>query len=232
MLYTPRTIALLCELFHPPQQLDPAPIQKIHNRMFEGGDPTYSSFAVAPYGAVLTNPVHQPGASSLAAFLADRFQFREELSSLTHDGFAARVREVARQACELRGIQVFTAQQVTVRTLVNPRQFKDSRSFLKQGMFGFDDETEIFGREPQLFGIRLVFPPQSGQTGAFALRVESFNNDPRSIYIENQATFGPVLVENGLATIEQNILDTYRFVVENTVRFVARFDARARAEDA
>src|SRR6185436_13817342 len=106
MLYTPRTIALISELFHPPMQPDPAPIQKIHNRMFQAGNPAYSSFNVTPLGAELSNPVHQPGASSKAFFLADRFKFREELSSLTHDGFAARVRDVAQQVCELRGIQV------------------------------------------------------------------------------------------------------------------------------
>lgn len=232
MLYTPRTIALISELFHPPVQPDPAPIQRVHNQMFQSGDPAYSSFSVTPAGAVLSNPVNQPGANSYAAFLADRFQFREELSSLTHDGFAARVKQISAQVSELRGIQVFTAQQVTIRTLVNPRSFKDSRAYLKQGMFGFDDETEAFGREPQLFGIRLVFPGDAGQTNAFSLRIESFNNDPRSLYIENQGNFGPVLVERGLDPIEENILDAYRFVVDNTLRFVGCFDAPAQAEEA
>ena len=232
MLYTPRTIALISELFHPPLTPDPTPIQKIHNRMFQAGDPAYSSFAVTPHGAVLSNPVHQPGASSFAGFLADRFQFREELSSLTYDGFALRVGDVAKQVCELRGIQVFTAHQVTIRTLINPRHFKDSRVFLKQGMFGFDDETKSFAREPHLYGIRLVFPQRPGQPGQFSLRVESCSNDPRSLYIENQASFGPVLVENGLASIEENILDAYKFVVDNTVKFIACFDAPAQTEEA
>lgn len=232
MLYTPRTIALISELFHPPLQPDPTPIQKLHNRMFQGAEPAYSSFAVTPQGAVLSNPVHQPGASSFAAFFADRFQFREELSSLTYDGFATRVREISEQVCQLRNIQVFTAHQVTIRTLINPRHFKDSRAYLKQGMFGFDDEVDAFERDPQLYGIRLVFPAGPGQPGAYSLRVESFNNDVRSLYIENQGTFGPVLVESGLATIEQNILDAYRFVTEKTVRFVSQFDAPAQAEEA
>ena len=48
MIYTPRTIALVCELFHPPQQPDPAPIQRFHNAMFQSGDPLYSSFSVTP----------------------------------------------------------------------------------------------------------------------------------------------------------------------------------------
>jgi hypothetical protein len=168
------------------------------------------------------------------AFLPDRFQFREELSSLTPDGFAHRVKSIATQVSELRGIQVFTAQQVTIRTLVNPRTFKDSRAYLKSGMFGFDDQVEAFARDPQLYGIRLVFQPdpEKGQSSAFSLRIESFNNDPRSLYIENQASFGPIMVEQGLDGVEDNVLSAYRFVVEETLRFVNRFDAPQQAEEA
>src|SRR5690349_3713883 len=81
LLYTPRTIALVCELVHPAMTPDPLPIQRVHNQLYQTGDPPYQSFAVTGAGAVLSNPVSTPGASSLAAFLPDRFQFREELSS-------------------------------------------------------------------------------------------------------------------------------------------------------
>jgi len=114
---------------------------------------------------------------------------------------------------------------------VNPRSFKDSRAYLKQGMFGFDDQVEAFGREPQLYGIRLVFPPDPAHTSSYSLRIESFNNDPRSLYIENHASFGPIMVEQGLEPVEQNVLDAYRFVVEESLRFVARFDAPQQTEE-
>ena len=39
MPYEPRTIAFLCELFHAPQALDVAPLQRVHNSMFESGAP-------------------------------------------------------------------------------------------------------------------------------------------------------------------------------------------------
>ncbi len=231
MSYNPRTVALVAELLHPPMAPDPALVQRVHNRMYEAGQPAYSSFSVTPAGAVLSNPVAQPGASSYAAFLPDRFQFREELTSLTPDDFARQVRVVSEMVLEARGIKVFTGQQVTVRTLVNPRHFKDSRVFLKQGMFGFGNETESFGREPQLFGIRLAFPAEDGQPSAFALRIESYSSDPRSLYIENQAVFGPVLVEQGLASAEANVLEAYAFVLRNALRFVSCFDTPMEQEE-
>lgn len=231
MSYNPRTVALVAELLHPPMPPDPALVQRVHNRMYEAGQPAYSSFSVTPAGAVLSNPVAQSGASSYAAFLPDRFQFREELTSLTPDDFARQVRVVSEMVLEARGIRVFTGQQVTVRTLVNPRHFKDSRVFLKQGMFGFGNETESFGREPQLYGIRLAFPAEDGQPSAFALRIESYSSDPRSLYIENQAVFGPVLVEQGLASAETNVLEAYAFVLRNALRFVSCFDTPMEQEE-
>ncbi len=229
MDYQQRTIAYLCELHHPPLAPDPRPIQKLHNEMYESGDPPWSSFAVTPAGPVLSNPVSQPGAVSLAAFLVDRIQFREELGSMTYEEFGTRIRTVAEQAAERRGIQMFTGQQVTIRCLINPRTFRDSRAFLRQGMFRFGGETEVLGRDPQLYGLRLVFPPGSESPDAFSLRIESYNRDPRSLFLENQGTFGPLITGRSLTQIEENVRSTYVFLRERAIAFVARFDARQEA---
>ncbi len=229
MDYQQRTIAYLCELHHPPLAPDPRPIQKLHNEMYEGGDPPWSSFAVTPAGPVLSNPVSQPGAVSLAAFLADRIQFREEMGSLTYEDFAGRIRSIAEKVSERRGIQMFTGQTVTIRCLINPRTFRDSRAFLRQGMFRFAEEPEVLGRDPQLYGLRLVFPPGTNSPDAFALRIESYNRDPRSLFLENQGTFGPLITGRGLVQIEENVRATYAFLRERAIPFVARFDARQEA---
>ena len=229
MDYQQRTIAYLCELYHPALPPDPRPIQKLHNEMYLAGDPPWASFSVTPNGPVLSNPVSQPGASSSVAFLADRIQFREELGSLTCEQFARRVREVGELAAESRGIPLFNGQQTTLRSLVNPRSYRDSRDFLRQGMFRFAEEPEALGRDPNLYGLRLVFPPEGDATEAFALRIESFHRDPRSLFLENQGTFGPVLVERGTDPLEANVLATYEFVQERVIPFIARFDARQEA---
>ena len=151
-------------------------------------------------GSGPSNPVSRPGEVSTAAFLADRFQFREELTSLTVDEFAERVRTISERVARLSPVQVFTAQQVTVRTLVNPRHFKDSRTYLREGMFGFSDQIESFGRKAELYGLRLVFPPTPEEPNAHALRIESFTSDARSLFLENQASFAPVLEALGSET--------------------------------
>jgi len=225
--YTPRTIALLCELLHPPLRPDPAGIQRIHNRMFEGGAPLYGSFSVTPLGPVLSNVSTRPGAVSQVAFLADRFQFREELSSLTTGEFAERVVQVASMAAEQQKVTLLTAQQVTLRTLVNPRHYKDSVALLQDGMLGMQEEVEVFGRDPRMWGLRLIFPAVPDEPNAFALRIETYTADPRSLFLENQGTFGPHQVQLGLDAVAANIEATYGFLVDRALPFVGRFDVRA-----
>jgi hypothetical protein len=229
MQYTPRTIAFLCDLLHPPQNPDPRPIQRLHNAQFQSGDPVYKSYNVTAEGAVLSNPVTAPGANSSVAFLVDRIRFREELSGLTVESFGARVRAQCEALIREVPLQLFTAQQVTVRTLINPRHFTDSRKFIKAGMFGIGSEMSEFGREPQLYGMRMVFPPGPDGPNAHALRIESFHSDPRSVFIENQASFGPTVVQHGLDPIEENVHVAYRFVVERALRFLSHFDAHQEA---
>lgn len=229
MTYAPRTIAFLCELLHPPLVPEAAPIQRVHNRMFQDGSPAYGSFAVTPTGAVLSNTTTQPGAVSTVGFLGDRIQFREELTGLTLEDFAQRVREVVTMALSERPLPLFTGQVVTIRTLINPRRFKDSRDYLKEGVFGFGEELAELGREPQLYGMRLVFPPTQEEPWAFTLRVESFANDPRSLFLENQGSFGPLVGPAALETLERNTTVTYDFLVGRSLSFLEHFDVRQEA---
>jgi hypothetical protein len=227
MDYQPRTIAFLAELYHPPLQPDPRPAQRLHNEMFGSREPAYSSFAVTPQGPVLSNPVVRVGATSQVSFLADRVQFREELGSMTCEGFAERVGEVGARTAQEREIQVFTGQQVTLRSLINPHSRKDARDFLREGMFRFGDEPELFQRAPQLYGLRLTFPPTESEPSTFSLRVESYNADPRSLFIEVQGAFGPVIVARGLEPLGERVGLAYDFLTERALPFVARFERGA-----
>lgn len=229
MDYSPRTIALLTELLHPPTAPDPRPIQKLHNAMFEGGEPDYSSFAVTPMGPILANPGSQPGSVSQATFLSDRIQFREEHSPLTVEAFASRVMRLAGAAAEARNLGVFAGQQVTVRSLVNPRHHKDARAFLRSGLLRFGEELDIFGTSPQLYGLRFTFPGTASPTGdagavMFALRIESYSADPRSLFLEAQATFGPLDTSGDLSPLANRIGQVYEFLSRQALAFVERFD--------
>jgi len=229
MHYAPRTIALLAELVHQPLAPDPTAIQKIHNDLFQAGNPAYQNFQSAPQGSVLSNPATRPNAASTAEFLADRMRFREELTAVTQEDFATRVTELSIRAAEARGIPQFTGMAVVVRTLINPRNYEDSRELLRESMLGMSAETAVFGRDPALFGLRLVFPPSQAEPNAYTLRIESFAGDVRSIFLENQGSFGPIPVANGADTLRANVDGTYQFLVTKALEFLAQFDVRLEA---
>jgi len=229
MSYKPRTIALFCDLLHAPLAPDARAIQRYHNELFEAGEPAYSSFSATPAGPVLANNPGQPGAVSQAIFLPDRIQIREELGPLTPEEFASRARSVAEGAAPHRGVQNFLAQSVAVRVLINPKNYKDARSFLRDGMFAFAAAVEDFERDPQLYGLRLAFPPDpasgDAQQPAFNLRIESYARDPRSLFLECQGTFGPVVALGAMDAVQERVLEVQSFVLRKVLPFVARFDA-------
>jgi hypothetical protein len=224
--YPTRTIAHICELFHPPQQPPTEAIQKLHNRYFEDGNPPYSSFAVTPVGPVLSNPIMRPGALSQVAFLADRIQFREELGMLACEDFGARVAQIALDAASATGIQHFPGQQVTIRSLINPKQYKESSRFMRDGLFGFGETVEIFDATPQIYGLRMVFPATPEQPSTNTLRIENYAQDPRTLFLENQASFGVQVVSEGLTQCASNVVSTYHFLMDQAQTFVETFDQK------
>jgi hypothetical protein len=196
--------------------------------MFATGRPAYASFNVTPQGPVLSNAPEVPNAVSQVAFREDRLQVREELTALTVDDFAARVGEVGTKLAEARSIPVYVGQVVTLRSLVNPREFSDAREYLKAGMFRFEDEPEAFGRQPMLYGLRLVFPASQDDTTNFGLRIESWAQDARSLFVEVQGTFGPLIPSRGLEGLRERVLETYGFLTTRALSFIARFDHAVR----
>jgi len=226
--YPTRTIAYICELFHAPEPPATEAIQRLHNRYFSGGTPPYSSFAVTPAGPILSNPGSQPGALSQVAFLTDRIQFREELGALTAEEFGERVRTVASDAAGEREISSFIGQQVTIRTLVNPRKFGNACEYMRDGLFGFGDLVESFEGDPQIYGLRMVFQPNEACRNM--LRIENYVQDPRSLFLENQSSFGPLRTSDQLNLLEENVTDAYGFLVDKAASFVQAFDLRLEEE--
>lgn len=224
--YPTRTIAYVCELFHAPHQPPTEAIQKLHNRYFEDGNPPYSSFAVTPIGPVLSNPLMRPGALSQVAFLADRIQFREELGTLTCEDFSAQVARIASDAAQATGVSAYPGQQVTIRSLITPKQWKESDAFMRDALFGFGETVEAFEKTPHIYGLRLVFPPTSESPSTNTLRVENFAQDPRSLFLENQASYGPQVVAEGLRDVAPNVTAAYHFLVDQAQTFVETFDQR------
>jgi len=225
MSYDPRTIAFGAELLHAPQQLRADLAQSVHNTLYQKPAIGYQNFQVAPDGIHLSNLAQAPGQVSTASFAWDRLVLREELRGITVEDFATRVVNVATTAWQTLGITATLAQQFVVRSLIAPRHFRDGREFSSRRLIApGTDALQKFGRPLQSLGVRLVLPPAPGTRGTFHVRIETWPQDPRSLWIENTGSFaGPIAVGDA-PQLAELLYETYRYVTGPVCDFLTALD--------
>ncbi len=223
MTYDPRTIAFHAELLIPPVQLQAQVVQGIHNKLFTRPEISYQNFQVAQDGIHLTNLATSPGMISSATFLPDRIVLREEFRATTAEDFSTRIVNVAKIAFEDLAIQTTIAQQFVVRSLISPRHVATSQEFLLQRVPGSGAGFE-FERPLASVGYRMVFPATPTQSESMQLRIESWNQDPRSLWIENTAQWASQTPVADLPRVGAQLFSTYRFITGPVAEFIGRHD--------
>jgi hypothetical protein len=229
MDYPMRTIAYLAELIHQPRQHPADALQKVHQITFKDQRCRYLNFALMPggAGAALSNPQTSANMFSTATFLPDRIQVREEMSGISREDFQDRVHRLGALALEVLDVPQFLLQNFVVRTLVNPRNFYDSREFVSRSLLNMEEEDfACLARKPEILGVRLVFPQTSDNRGIFNIRVESYAAEPRSLFIENVGVFRTVVNQNNVEDLTSNLFATYDYIDGNVIDFIAQFDGQ------
>ncbi len=227
MDYPMRSIAYLAEILHPQKQHSPTDLQKVHAAAFSDARCQYQNFALVNGGALLSNPPGAPNVVSSATFLPDRIQLREEMSGISRESFQERIEVLASLAFQHLAVPQFLLQNFVVRSLVNARNFYDSREFMARSLFNMEEEDfSCLQRKPHIFGMRLVFPQTSDNRGIFNVRIESYANEPRSLFIENVGIFQSIVNPTNLNELTSNFFATYDYIDGNLIDFIAQFDGR------
>jgi hypothetical protein len=225
MTYDPRTIAFAAEILYPPQNLRADQVQSVHNTLYRQPQFGYQNFQVAPDGIHLSNLPQAPGQISMATFAWDRLVLREELRGTTVDDFAARLVQVATIAFQTLGVTVTLAQQFVVRSLIAPRSFRDGRDFLGQRLMAPGTTAwQAFDRPLQSLGARLVFPPHEKSQATYHLRIETWPQDPRSIWLENTGGHTSALPAAELPRLAEHLHATYGFLCGPVCEFLGALD--------
>lgn len=232
MAFGLRSVAFVSELIHQPAKHDPRSLQRLHGELF--GDPrcSYRDFRLVAGGAMLSNtatPV--PGQPvSCATLLTDRIQIREEQTGTTKDDMSERTRAFASAALSNVPGQTFLAQQFTVRSVLALRSTDDARAFVLHQLLGLDpDALSVFPTEPNLAGLRFAFPPHPGSGAIYAVRVESYAQDARSVFVEAVGTFPSALSGEQLDELDERFDLTYMFIQDHVAAFVGGFDSEGLA---
>jgi len=225
MTYDPRTIAFAAEILYPPQQLRADLVQNVHNVLYSKPQLGYQNFQVAPDGIHLSNLPQAPGQVSMASFRFDRLVIREEMRGTTVEDFAARAVNVATTALQTLNITNTLAQQFVVRSLIAPRHFKDGREFLSQRLMPkVADEGGAFRRPMASLGVRFVFPPHESHAETCQVRVETWPQDQRSIWIENTSSYPAPLAIADMPRIADQLAATYQHITGPVCSFLAKMD--------
>lgn len=225
MSYDLRTIAFAAEILHPPLQLRADLVQTVHNTLYRQPGNGYQNFQVAPDGIHLSNLPQSPGQVSSATFTWNRLILREELRGIAVEDFATRVVNVTTTAFQTLGITTSIASQFVVRSLIAPRHFRDGREFLGKRLVAPGSEAwTSLGRPLHSLGVRFVFPPAAGDPSTFQVRVETWPQDPRSLWVENVGNFpGPVATTDA-PQLANPLFSTYRYLSGPVCDFLSSLD--------
>ncbi|MEM7202347.1 MAG: hypothetical protein AAF628_18900 [Planctomycetota bacterium] len=225
MSYDPRTIAFLAEVIYQPLNLKAEAVQTIHNQLYGQTEISYQNFQVAADGIHLTNVPERPGAVSAVSFTPDRMVVREELRATTVEDFATRLVNVTGLALRTLGVQATIAQQFVVRSLVSPRHAADSREFVLRKVFSAEDSVwSCFERPMQRVGLAFTFPQTEGHDHVFNVRIETWNQDPRSLWIENVGSFTKPIPVDRAPDLSNLLFATYGFATKQVTAFLEQFD--------
>lgn len=112
-----------------------------------------------------------------------------------------------------------------VRSLVAPRHFQDGREFLSQRLMpSVSDGGNAFGRPMASLGVRYVFPPHESQQETFQVRIETWPQDQRSIWIENTSSYPTPLAVADMPRVADQLAATYQHVTGPVCSFLAKLD--------
>jgi hypothetical protein len=227
--YDPRTIAFISELIHFPVQHDVADLRRVYSRLGEINSGWYINFNADPAqgsGQLVTMRPATPQAQvSAVTMMPDRIQVQEEMTDLTLEEFLERLDAVAATCVDELGVQQFNLQQCVVRSVVTPRTTQDARIFLGERLCGLGGEQlGDMGRPVGMLGLRFMFPATETDNSVYNVRIESYNFDVRSIFLEVAAVFPSTITRDRHELLAENFHAAYGFMQNNLCGFVARFD--------
>ncbi len=230
MLGEARSIYFSTQLIHPPINLEGSKdsIRAIYHELSKVKDCEYDNISFDGFPTSPPEFTRKIGTTtSRCRFYPDRILIEENWADITSDSFAQKIREILDRGFRLLNLKLLIIQICSVRCLFTPRYSSDSRVFLAEKACGLQNKiSPYFKRPSQMFGMRLLFPPLKGMTHSFDIRIESFNQDTRQIFVETTGTFPLVqpITPTNVDVALVNMSTAYGFCTNEIRNFLNQFD--------
>lgn len=212
-----RLIHFSTELIHPPKPHDRKRLQKLY---FELSQTRwgYDNTEFTPGSPVRFSSKRPPRSQSALLFLADRIVVAEEWVDIALSDFVDRVQEVATRVQAELDVKPFIAQSVTLRSTFALTHFPDAQAFLMEHMCGQGTRIgDNFRRPVGSAGLRFVLPPTPDDAGHFDVRIESFRESQREIFVEVKGLFPSLSINADTMSVAADNIQTSRAIIRDSV---------------
>lgn len=218
-----RTVSRIHEFFHIPAQHAVDSLRDVYLEVSKSCG--YDNFIRTGEGARLESAPGEAGGRSVVDFRKDRISFRDESMSGGLEHFLRRIEATIKPTVQKMRIPLFIARNITFRAVAPIPKGLNSSQFLSQNMFSFQpDHFEDFDRPAQVVGFRLQFPPQDpARECLHQVRVESYLRDPRSLFVEDWATFKMPLQSGDWNRMAEESREVEGFMNEKLGGFLGQF---------
>ncbi len=222
MISEPRTITRIVDLFHIPIQHSPDLLRDLY--LAVSGSCGYDNFIRLTGGARLESAASESGGVSRVTFLKDRISFSEERANLSLEIFSKRMEEVVHVAREKLSMPILIARNVTLRAVAALPRGQHSSQFLSEHLIRLSaQDLAALGRPGQTIGLRMLFPASDPQKGTHQVRIESYLRDPRSLFLEDMASFKFPLQSRDRERLTGELREVEDFLYEHVKNFLNQF---------
>lgn len=223
MEVTTRLYSMVVEAVFIPAQLDEKKCREIFDKVSDShAITTYQSL---PDNSVLMSSKDEKVNFSRYKISKDRLNMSYDFCTQSVNYYQAISDDFLKVFTSITGNSLFLMHSVIIRKLVNIKGIEDCRDFLISKVLSMTEANfQTFKRPLHAIGTRLFFPPIKDDMSAYDVKVESWMDDYRTLYIECAGVYStPMDIKIQSTGIGSDITKTDEFINKNVMGFLSRF---------
>jgi hypothetical protein len=221
-----RLMSITMEFVFMPVQAGDKKLRGIFDSVSESHSIT--SFSTLPDGSTVMSTKEEKSNLSRYRILRDKVVITYEFCSNSINYYSALASDFLSVFAKTAGVSLILMHSIIIRKLVNLRQFEDGRDYLiKKALSLTDEDLKVFARPLHVIGTRMFFPAVDQGLSAYDIKVESWGEDTRSIFIECAGIYSaPADIGKDVSVISIDTDKTDDFISNNILGFLKQFGGR------